>query len=133
MQLVDKDPNKKVSNMTLEGVSLDRLAHREGLRSSIDNFRRDADSQGQMEGLDSYNKQALEILSDSGLADALDLSKEDPKVVERYGVNDPTYQRDGAPKMIRNFCVARRLVEAGARVVSMNYARWEWDGGYGLN
>ena len=65
MQLVDKDPNKKVSNMTLEGVSLDRLAHREGLRSSIDNFRRDADSQGQMEGLDSYNKQALEILSDS--------------------------------------------------------------------
>jgi hypothetical protein len=133
MQLVDKDPNKKVSNMTLEGVSLDRLAHREGLRSSIDNFRRDADSQGQMDGLDSYNKQALGILSDTGLADALDLSKEDPKVVERYGVNDPTYQRDGAPKMIRNFCVARRLVEAGARVVSMNYARWDWHGGDGMN
>ena len=64
---------------------------------------------------------------------ALDLSRENQKVVERYGVNDPTYQRDGAPKMIRNFCIARRLVEAGARVVSMNYSRWDWHGGDGMN
>jgi hypothetical protein len=133
MQLVEKDPNKRVSNMTLEGISLNRLNDREGLRSSLDNFRRDADAKAEMEGLDSYNEQALEILSDSGLVNALDLSKEDPKVVERYGVNDPTYQRDGAPKMIRNFCVARRLVEAGARVVSLNYSRWDWHGGDGMN
>ena len=50
------------------------------------------------------------------LADALDLSKEDPKVVEKYGVDDPAFERDGAPRMVRNFCIARRLVEAGARV-----------------
>ena len=56
-----------------------------------------------MEGLDAYESQALEILSDTGLADALDLTKEDPRVVERYGVNDPRYLRDGAPRMIRNF------------------------------
>ena len=30
--------------------------------------------------------------------DALDLSKEDPRIAERYGVNIPKYQRDGAPK-----------------------------------
>ena len=35
--------------------------------------------------------------------------------------------------MVRNFCVARRLVEAGARVVSMNYSRWDWHGGDGMN
>ena len=133
MQLVEKDPSKRVSNMTLQGLSLDRLNDRVGLRSSLDNFRRDADQKGQMEGLDSYASQALEILSDTGLVDALDLSKEDPKVVERYGVNDPTYLRDGAPRMIRNFCVARRLVEAGVRVVSLNYARWDWHGGDGMN
>ena len=85
-------------------------------------MRRDADATGQMSGLDSYNKQALEILSDSGLANALDISKEDPKIADRYGVNDPKYQRDGAPNMIRIFLVARRLVEAGARVVSLNYS-----------
>ena len=49
------------------------------------------------------------------------------------GENDPTYQRDGAPKMVQNFLIARRLVEAGARVVSMNYSRWDWHGGDGLN
>ncbi|MEZ6106154.1 MAG: hypothetical protein R3B96_08600 [Pirellulaceae bacterium] len=32
----------------------------------------------------------------------------------RYGTSDEKFQRDGAPKMIENFCVARRLVEAGA-------------------
>ena len=66
-------------------------------------MRRDADATGQMSGLDNYNQQALEILSDNGLVDALDISKEDPKVADRYGVNDPAYQRDGAPKMIRKF------------------------------
>ena len=35
--------------------------------------------------------------------------------------------------MVRNFCVARRLVEAGARVVSMNFIRWDWHGGDGMN
>ena len=35
--------------------------------------------------------------------------------------------------MVRNFCVARRLVEAGARVVSLNYSRWDWHGGDGMN
>ncbi|MCA9152703.1 MAG: DUF1501 domain-containing protein, partial [Planctomycetales bacterium] len=49
------------------------------------------------------------------------------------GENDAKYQRDGAPKMVQNFLIARRLVEAGARVVSMNYSRWDWHGGDGMN
>lgn len=133
MGLVDKDPNSKAKSLTLKGMSLERLMDRENLRLSVDQMRRDADATGQMSGLDNYNKQALEILSDSGLANALDISTEDPKIADRYGVNDPKYQRDGAPKMIRNFLVARRLVEAGARVVSLNYSRWDWHGGDGMN
>ena len=133
MGLVDKDPNTRAKSLTLKGMSLERLMDRETLRSSVDQMRRDVDATGQMSGLDNYNKQALEILSDSGLANALDISKENPKIADRYGVNDPKYQRDGAPKMIRNFLVARRLVEAGARVVSLNYSRWDWHGGDGMN
>jgi uncharacterized protein (DUF1501 family) len=133
MGMVGKDPNARAQSMTLKGMSLERLMDREKLRTSVDQMRRDADATGQMSGLDNYNQQALEILSDSGLTDALDISKEDPKVADRYGVNDPAYQRDGAPKMIRNFLVARRLVEAGARVVSLNYSRWDWHGGDGMN
>lgn len=133
MGLVAKDPLARSKSMTLQGMSLERLMDRETLRASMDQMRRDADASGQMEGLDAFNAQALQILSDGGLADALDISKEDPKIAERYGVNDPKYQRDGAPKMIRNFLVARRLVEAGARVVSLNYSRWDWHGGDGMN
>jgi len=133
MGLVDKDPNARAKSMTLQGMTLDRLMDREALRASVDRLRRDADATGQMQGLEEYNQQALQILSDGGLAKALDLSNEDPKIAERYGVNDPTYQRDGAPKMVRNFLVARRLIEAGARVVSLNYSRWDWHGGDGMN
>ena len=35
--------------------------------------------------------------------------------------------------MIENFCLARRLVEAGARFVSLNYSRWDWHGPDGMN
>jgi len=133
MQLIQKDPNAKAQSLVLDGISLNRLNNRNRLLSAIDQFRRSADVTGQMDGLDVYNAQALGILSKSGLMDALDVSKEDPRIADRYGVNDPRYQRDGAPKMIRNFLVARRLVEAGARVVSLNYSRWDWHGGDGLN
>jgi hypothetical protein len=110
----------KAQSLVLEGISLNRLNDRNRLRSAIDKFRGTVDATGQMKGLDAYNAQALGILSNSGLMDALDVSKEDPRIAERYGVNDPRYQRDGAPKMIRNFLIARRLVEAGARV-----GRWQ--------
>ncbi len=133
INLVAKDPNAKAQNMVLDGISLERLRDRDSLRAAFDRFRRDADTSGVMEGLDYFSRQALEILSGTGLIDALDISKEDPRILERYGQNDPRYERDGAPKMIRNFLVARRLVEAGARVVSLNYSRWDWHGGDGMN
>jgi len=133
MQLVAKDPNAKAQNLTLQGIGLERLRDRDRLRGALDTFRREADTLGNMRGLDRFNQQALDILSNSGMVDALDLSKEDPKIAARYGKDDPKYQRDGAPRMIRNFLIARRLVEAGARVVSLNYSRWDWHGGDGLN
>jgi hypothetical protein len=119
--------------MVLQGITLERLRERDRLRASLDRFRRATDQSGLMVGMDHYSQQAMDILTSAGLAEALDLSREDPRVVERYGNDDPKFQRDGAPRMIRNFLVARRLVEAGARVVSLNYSRWDWHGGDGMN
>ena len=133
MPLVSKDPLAKPASMTLNGITLERLGDRRQLLNSVDQFRRHVDQSPTLSGMDSFTQQALSILTDSKLADALDVSKEDPRIVERYGKNDPTYQRDGAPKMVQNFLIARRLVEAGARVVSMNYSRWDWHGGDGMN
>lgn len=120
-------------NMVLQGISLERLQDRTQLRKSLDGFRREADSRGVMESMDVYSQQAMGILTDSKLAEALDLSKEDPRIVARYGKSGEMFQRDGAPQMIENFCIARRLVEAGARFVSLNYSRWDWHGSDGMN
>ena len=128
-----RDTGMKSDNLTLKGVSLDRLNDRVGLLKGFDDLNRQLDTKGAMDGMDSFNRQALDILTSSKLKDAIDLSKEDPKVLERYGVDDPAFERDGAPRMVRNFCAARRLVEAGARVVTMNFTRWDWHGPDGKN
>src|SRR5206468_10690322 len=65
----------------------------------------------------------------SRLADALDLSKEDPKTLERYGTGKPYhFQYDGAPTVNDHLLVARRLVEAGVRCVTLSYGRWDSHG-----
>lgn len=124
---------RKSDNMVLQGITLERLQDRQSLRAAFDRFRRETDSSGAMEGMDTFGQKALGILTSSKLADALDLSREEPRVLSRYGVDDPAFERDGAPRMVRNFCLARRLVEAGARVVSLNFTRWDWHGGDGMN
>jgi len=131
--LVGRKAREAPDNMVLKGITLERLQDRDLLRASLDQFRRDTDATAKMRGFDAYSEQALGILTDSKLGDALDLSKEDPKIVERYGKSIEKFQRDGAPKMIENFCIARRLVEAGARYVALNYSRWDWHGGDGMN
>jgi hypothetical protein len=120
-------------NMVLKGVTLEQLGDRVALMKSFDTINRTIDDKGVMDGMDGYTEQALGILTSSKLVDALDLSKEHPAVVARYGVDDPKFERDGAPRMVRNFCVARRLVEAGARVVTLNFTRWDWHGPDGKN
>ncbi|HXT61043.1 MAG TPA: DUF1501 domain-containing protein [Pirellulales bacterium] len=132
-RLVGDKAGSVADNMTLRDLKLERLQDRQNLLKAFDNFRREADSSRTMAGMDVYLQQAVGILTSSALRDALDLSKEDPRVLARYGKNDPEFQRDGAPRMVQNFCVARRLVEAGARVVSMNYSRWDWHGPDGKN
>ncbi|MFN5075292.1 MAG: DUF1501 domain-containing protein, partial [Planctomyces sp.] len=131
--LVGREARSKPENMTLNGITLEKLQDRTALMKSLDRFRRDADQRRQMESLDVYAQQAMGILTTSKLVDALDLSKEDPRVVASYGASSEAFQRDGAPPLVEKFCVARRLVEAGARCVSLNFRRWDWHGGDGMN
>jgi hypothetical protein len=128
-----KGQKMKSDNLVLQGVTLDGLHERVRLLHAFDRLNRQIDQRGVMDGMDAFGQQALGILTSSKLLEALDLSKEDPKVVARYGVDDPVFERDGAPRMVRNFCLARRLVEAGARVVTLNFTRWDWHGPDGKN
>ena len=119
------------ADLTLQGITYDRLSDRKTLLASVDRFRRAADRSGQMNGMDAFTEQAIGILTSSRLADALDLSKEDPQTVARYGTGDDVKRIDGngAPRVPQSFLTARRLVEAGARVVTVNYSKWDWHGG----
>jgi len=114
------------SDMILNGVSVDRLNDRQGLLASFDRFRRDVDGSGVMEGMDAFNQQAFGMLTSSRLVEALDLSKEDPKLLARYGPGDSKVHGDAAPMLSEQFLMARRLVEAGARCVTVAYGFWDY-------
>jgi Protein of unknown function (DUF1501) len=115
-----------MDDLGLNGVTLDRLADRKALLLGFDNFRRDFDRSGVVEGFDSFQQQAFNILTSSKLMEALDLSKESSAVRERYGKGDPKNYGDGAPRNCEHFLIARRLVEAGARCVTLNFGRWDF-------
>src|SRR4029434_4788983 len=74
----------------------------------------------------SFNQQAIGVLTSGKLVDALDLSKEALRTVERYGKGDPRPRGDASPRMPEQFLAARRLVEAGARVVTVAYGFWDY-------
>ena len=117
------------ADMVLDGVTLDRLADRKSLLASFDRFRRSADSSGVMNGMDAFSRQAFGILTSSKLAKALDIQQENPRVRERYGKGIPANVADGGPRLMEQFLMARRLVEAGARCVTLAFSRWDWHGG----
>jgi uncharacterized protein (DUF1501 family) len=104
-----------VANLGLApGTTLDRLADRKMLLNGFDEFQRDLEySRGTFAGMDAFTAQALDIISSSRVRDAFDVGKEPEKVRDQYG----THSR---------FLQARRLVEAGVKVVTV-LAPGYWD------
>jgi len=114
------------------GLSLDdtaiepeRLAGRRSLLALLDNLRRKIDHDDAMLGMDSFNQRAFEVLSSRRVFEALNLSKEDPRLRARYGIGDMRNEDDGPPCCMDHFLMARRLVEAGVRVVTISFGRWD--------
>jgi hypothetical protein len=113
-------------NMKLNAVNQTHLGDRKKLLEGFDGLRRELDVQGNIAGADAATERAMNVLLSSKLLDAMDLSKEDPKVRERYGDGKPyQYQFDGAPTANDQLLMARRLVQAGARCVTLSFGRWD--------
>jgi hypothetical protein len=119
-----------MGSMVLKGVALEQLGDRKKLLTGFDNLRRELDASGSLDGADRFTRQALDILTSSKLAEALDLDREDPKLRDRYGRGspEPAGYGDAGPLLNDYFLAARRLVEAGVRVVTLAYGRWDWHG-----
>jgi hypothetical protein len=118
-----------LQNLRLNGVSVERLADRRALRASFDGLRREIDASGALDAADAATERALGVLTSSRLLEALDLEREDPRVRARYGDGRPyRYQFDGAPTVNDQLLLARRLVQAGVRSVTLTYGRWDSHG-----
>jgi hypothetical protein len=113
--------------------SLDRLNDRKKLLATFDGLRRDLDQSGAFAGLDRFSAQALDIITSPKVREAFDLSKEPDRLVARYGqgkykyitVKDLWYEWEA-----RQFILARRLVEAGVRVVTLRVGQWDHHSGF---
>lgn len=120
----------QVPNFELaSGLTLNRLGDREALVRSFDRLRADCDQAGMMSAIDGFQQQAVGILTSARARDAFNLDAEPRELRERYGFMpafDPkASDRCGSPAWSQRILLARRLVEAGVRLVTVDL-RW-WD------
>jgi hypothetical protein len=99
---------------------LDRVSDRRGLLRQFDSVNRDIDRSGVMAGLDAFDQQAVNLLMGRA-REAFDMEREDPRTRDRFA--------SGTAGLGANLLLARRLCEAGAGFVTLNYANSSqgWD------
>ncbi len=110
--IVSGDPSSpkfEVKNIGLAPELEHRLTDRLTLLKGMDNLRRDLDKSGVMDAMDQFNQRALQMLTSTQVRNAFDLSRESDATRDRYGRH--AYGQRGL--------LARRLVEAGSRFVTM--------------
>jgi len=111
------------------GLSVERMADRRRLLGDLDTIRRNVDETRSMEAMDKFQQDAWQIITGPEARKAFDLDSEPMKVRERYGFmpefKAPTTDRCGCPAWSQRMLLARRLVEAGVRLVTVDL-RW-WD------
>ena len=131
-----KPTSDGMNDMVLAGPNADRLSDRTRLMVSFDQFRQHFDKRSLNSKMDELTERAIGILTSNRLVEALDLTREDPKVRERYGQDDPNclpYSNLGYQAHMSKFLAARRLVEAGARCVTVSFADFDWHGNNFIN
>ncbi len=116
---VGADPNAtdfRVSNLTLpRGLSIEAVRTRSAMLKQFDTLRRDIDTSGVLEGLDTFKAQALEMVTGERVREAFDINQEDPRLRDRYGRH--LYGQAAL--------LARRLIEAGSTCVTINTGYWD--------
>jgi len=111
---VAADPNApefRVPELMLDAARRERLSGRSRLLAAFDEARRGMDQLAAAESFDDYQQQALDVLTSDAAHQAFDMASEDPSLRDRYGRN-----------VIGQRCLlARRLVEAGVRLVTVDF------------
>jgi hypothetical protein len=111
------EENFKVRDISLPaGITPERIDFRKRVLARIDELQRKADIQpAAFDALDENYKTALNMITAPETRGAFDLSKEEPKLREAYGKN----------KFGQSCLLARRLIEAGVRFVTVTDGGWD--------
>ena len=117
--------NFQVRDMSLPGgLDVSTFESRKRIRDAINSqFRTLEADPAPLDTMDAYYQKAYQMISSDAVRDAFDLSKEPDKLKHRYG-KDQFYRGAGSQAGMR-MLLARRLVEAGARFVTLSYGAWD--------
>ena len=117
------------TSLSLSGdIDAGRLSDRGHLLDQLDRVRRNVDASGMMDAMDRFHQQAASILTSGRFADALDLSQISDRELDRYTASTSTVERFTTAEdhlSMRKFLLARRLIEAGVRVVSVSFSDFD--------
>ena len=118
------------TSLTLnEALAGRRLEDRTQLLAGLDRFRRDVDSSGMMNALDQFNQQAVGILTSGKLAAAMDVEQESDATRRHYefrgNLGGAQFTTAEGPESTQKFLLARRLIEAGVRCVSISISDFD--------
>jgi hypothetical protein len=111
----------------------ERFEDRRSLLRQLDTFRREVETTGALDGLSACEQRAYDVLV-HGIGEAFDLSKEDPKTVEKYDTSKlfrleevtRWYDMRRSSNLLgKQLLLARRLVEAGCGFVTVMDAGWD--------
>jgi Protein of unknown function (DUF1501) len=102
-----------------EGITLDRVLNRQSLLTQFNDQRRQLDRNGVL-AMDPFRQRALALVTSDKTRQALDIKLEQPELREKYGRH-----------LFGQSCLmARRLIEAGVRFVTVHYDcvdGYSWD------
>jgi hypothetical protein len=119
--VVESDPNSpnfSVPDLTPPlAIRSDRLAARKELRDEIDRFRKSGETAGNKnaEAVSTFQRKAFELMTSAAARAAFDIHEEPDKLRETYGRNS----------LGQSCLMARRLVEAGVRCVTIDHTNWD--------
>jgi hypothetical protein len=106
----------KVRDLNLpHGVDENRFAERREMRAVVDSHFNSLERSDALDGMDAFYQRAYAMMSSDRARAAFDLKQEPDRLRDDYGRNA------AGQRML----LARRLVEAGVRFVSLTYGGWD--------
>lgn len=105
------NPDFHPPRVHIEAALRPHFTERLNLLQQFDDMRRELDGAEQMQAMDRFQVEATRILNNDTMQRAFDIHAEDARIRDRYGRHE-----------IGQRCLlARRLIEAGARVVTVDF------------